>query len=509
VRAHFENCLANLFPNSKVSTCKNLSSEAIILFMDRLDSRLHLWLSGYSAADVLLPLIALHKHESIGDPVLRWMTLAVLQSAYIFGELSQRAYVLRPEDFSPRLHSILPSNLCTPVSVLEETLPWLEFNAESILEKKGKPILHLCQKLSAGLSLLVSLLQGRPIPLDALRIYFLDERDQRFSPPPADSRSFTIPAVCVDEASTDLLPSDIIEIPEISNHFSIGCVKRSVPIDESFPKDRSAWVKLVLQLDRLYHRIEESRPRFEAVIPVLLDYALDDYNLSNVFSVLSYSLIFNLSQEDKHFDSGLVEILNVLCHRASRQRRLLSKYFENCPTVCAIRIDSKRVSDRYPHVRVDARKWSMTTFLAIWFVILGFHLNLYEPHEYREAHFLVSSLSELSLVEGRHHFVSFTEVNRVSRLFLSETAPSGVLHHQPWSHLQTQENAQLVRFRNRWRCLWRPFGDHLDPDAIFAAAHKAPVPRLTPKDTGARLSSKAICRLYAAALLRLGDPTCL
>lgn len=72
-------------------------------------------------------------------------------------------------------------------------------------------------------------------------------------------------------------------------------------------------------------------------------------------------------------DGRLTQLVNdslqMACHSPARQRRLIPKWLQ--------------VVQRHPQA---AKLRLLARWLAAWYVILGFHLELYEPYEYREAH---------------------------------------------------------------------------------------------------------------------------
>lgn len=489
ISSYMRHCLHMVLPSSPICISNNLASEDILFFINRLEVRVKLWLQGRPAADVLMPLLPLHRLQLIGDPVLRWMCLVIMQGCFIFSELAQRSYVVRSDDFCPKLFSLLPQHMYSFEYILDDTLPWWNHNSVMISETKGPLIHEICHRLSCGIKFLIHLFKNTDFSMELLAmmknstLLHISEPTEQLHDHFGSQQSFSIPNVLRKFPDQFMLPritlKDIYEFPEVSNHYSTGCVRRPYHIDDVlFMRENDAWFVLLNRIEKMFTLCKVYSGDPVKYIPALSASSINEFHLSNVLNVVVYthlSSIFDKSSTKLQ----ILECLHLLSNRPPRQRRLISKYLRNrghCLgniwTLSGCAEDHLPTKDHLMTEKmIDNRLEDILIYLSIWYVILGFYLDLYEPYEYLEAHIIIGQL--LQFVRSDHVFMSTVEEAKL----LSEYFASTTEAKYPSSLIGDNYSGQLTRISHRWQCLWGIFGLRNTPELLLSQllAHEASV----------------------------------
>lgn len=232
-----DHILDMIIPASPLGTNPRLPDGKLLGYFQVL-FQLHVsWLSGLSSASTLLTCLGLYRECSIADPRLRWMMEALRRAALLTADLVMQSNVARPDEFFSSLHGLVEDSSDKFTTRLISTWPMCfrkEIESTPIYEESFRMYLWLrfLQLLKMGrleystmLGLLESLMDS---PLG-------------------------------DVTATDLaiFEKELYIIPEVSNLYGVGCVRRGVGL-KSFRECQLVWRLTVENLRSaisLYHSL--------------------------------------------------------------------------------------------------------------------------------------------------------------------------------------------------------------------------------------------------------------
>lgn len=361
------------------------------------------WMSGVVSSDSILTCMVVEGRQSLRHPTVKWYMNTILMSALILTDIVLPANVARIEDFHSNLMGII-NGQDDPYG--DVSIQWYVANRRGIASEFGEEVSIICERLVLWLKLLR---QIRLVDLDyPLMISFLKELN--------DLWSMELPTPVASDA-------DLLIQPLMSNYLITGCIRRPVPIfDGLHIKDH--WLTTINGIKSVFYAYSRETA-FNALLPMLLKVSnAPEDRLSAVTRSLCFAALtrgnsvygrlapgvfaqrcFKFDRPDASCEQLLLDALQIALHSPSRQRRLLPKLISS--------IIERTLPGSAPFfpwavspapITEQARSHilELARFLASYFVILGFGLDLYESFELPEAFWIISRLRRNSYLAIEH-----------------------------------------------------------------------------------------------------------
>lgn len=378
-----------------------LPMETFLGFAARLETLVIGWMSGASAADTLMTCLVLQRIEALQEPTLIWLVSSTLKTCIILGDIIVQTNVVRSDEFLPSLFGIVDRKR-DPHG--DASLQWFLTHQKDIKERMGLKVWSECRKVALWLKLIrmVTLVE-----LDYVQMLEILGELERLAPNE------------VEPLSNEQM---LIE-PLLSNMFTTGCIRR--PFTLPTLKEASAsWIDLIEKLTEAITMLARY-PLFEDLSKFLLHFCSDETTITPSLVVDTVSLTCNdsgnhygskgnrltavlrsltfaimikgeevygrlaagqfaqhslgLDGPNLRVEQILLDVLQITCHSPARQRRLLPKLLQVIHEF-EMNDDDKDYKRAKEALLVIARQ------LGVWYVILGFGLELYEAYEFPEAH---------------------------------------------------------------------------------------------------------------------------
>lgn len=377
--------LTNVLPYSPISA--EVQRPSLILgFGNRLWSLMTAWMSGVSAADTLCTCLAIQRPEVLQNQFLSWSVMATLSSCLLLADVMAQTHVARNDEFLPTLYSLVDGRR-DPQG--EAAINWWRMNQEAILKQYGEEVWNMGNKIWRWLQL-VRMVRINDLNYDQM-MGILAELCNLYDYENAIN------------VSSSIEESEMFIEPKLANFFTTGCVRRIIPIP-SVQETRDQWKCFLRNLTDIVRKVSEM-PRFSRLLQTLLTASSESHPLSAVQRSMTFSILsrgestvygrmapgrfameaFGLIMPDRACEHLLIDALQIASHSPSRQRRLIPKLIHAV-------IDAQ--NDAMMSEIAKQALFKMARYIGVWYVILGFHLKLYESYEVPEAHWYIMKLSE-------------------------------------------------------------------------------------------------------------------
>ena len=395
-----DHALGKIFPTTPYahdwSSENTRDKEFTLSFLFRLQALILSCLDGRSAIDTLFTCLPLHYPDLVKNRLLKWIASVSLTNLAMIVDTISTMRIVRTDEFSPSIYSMVDPWRADCEELLEA---WQKSHSTVSLSADNgsfsyRPILFL---LSFN-NFLTMLINGH-LDYAHMRVA-LQTSVATIKNDPGDPYQ-----ACSDE--------EMLIFPRLSNLYCTGCVRRPVELMGS-KEVVVSWITFMSKLDDVVAFYETSPP-IEKVLQLFLTLA-GDLNTPLPFSAAFRSMMlalfwrgklvygtwsfpsfvqssFTLSSpmEDPRVFGLLDQVLRVASHTLPRQRRMLPDLLNTLSMVPSL--------------------GSLALYLAQWYVILGFGLELYSPYEASEAHWLLirlcktnSLLQMMATCLMQHHF---------------------------------------------------------------------------------------------------------
>ncbi|PJF16467.1 hypothetical protein PSACC_03656 [Paramicrosporidium saccamoebae] len=400
--AYRQYILENVLPTSTVAAA-TLSPTTILGFVCRLRMLMTTWMTGASAADTLLTCLAIQRIDALRSPVLGWLVSTSLRCCLLLADVMAQVHVARNDEFLPSLYSLVDGRR-DPLG--EVSLQWFSMHQNDVRNRYGFGVWVECKRVSNWLKFL-RLVRSADLDYPQMMELFAE----------LDSLPFSTVEPLTEE--------EMFINPLLSNMFASGCVRRSIPLQN--PNEcNERWTLFVGEMYDIFAALA-MKPSFSTILSKLLvsstlEGGLPAIKRSFTFAILlsgetiygsipvSKFALQTIAEEDFTAGQLLFDCLQVACNSIPRQRRLIPKL-------------------------LAAMHQRIMNLFAVWFVIIGFHLELYESYEEPEAHFIIARLCRDWHAE-LHEFA--THQLTITRVQASRTV------------IPVYEDC---RMEHRWRCL--------------------------------------------------------
>lgn len=360
--------------------------------MRTLESLMTTWMSGAAAADTLLTCLMLEGRHLLTHPTIRWYADSLARCCLMLADIILPTNVARPEEFLPNLHSLIDGRGdCDG----DAALKWYISNRRGISSEFGPQVGIHCERLALWLRLLR---QIKVVDLDyALMMALVEELSELWtSMPPGDAAH----------------PEELLLEPLMANYFATGCVRRPIPLLSSADVIL-AWQQMLRSLSTCFTNYTR-RVTFAELIVCFLQISSHEHRhkLCAVTRALSFATLLKgnlfyghlppgvyaqvslgLEKPESATEQLLLDALQIALHSPARQRRLLPKLITAIHDRTQVHSESISFSVYYsnnsaPKSYSDVSRQKLkglTHWLSIYYILLGFHLTLFETYEIPEA----------------------------------------------------------------------------------------------------------------------------